>query len=562
MIYFPEHNTSLIDCTFGILKKDIVDFNINDEIVKNNRGIINDIVYIKNKEVVGIKSRSQQYIAGILYLNKNTKYGKNSKGMCYYKFKPLNSKFPNFLVPSSLKERGKYYISIKFNNWKNDSKYPIGICDKVIGEVGDIKADAEILLYKYDLIYKKLKFNKEKIETDIMHYNNCKISDVDYEIFTIDPIGCKDIDDGISINKSDNKIEIGVHITDVTKFFTQNDIEYLSNNLSTSIYTIFKQINMIPDVYATNICSLLENTYRNCISVIYTYKDGILEQTHIKETLVYVKKNWDYDNADKEIKNRGTYLNILSDFMNITYAVSDTHKIIECLMIKTNEYIGKILYKYNAENTILRTHRINIKKDKVFYNNDIAEYLKFREYNAAIYQKGSINPNHSGLNIIYYTHFTSPIRRIVDMITHINVKKYLNKENVININTSCIMHINNLNKRIKKLNRDERIIELLNKNIEKYDSTPYIIDIDENKLILYFVELNFEYKFYLKNKYLDTLKVFTLLYDTKNNINGIEIEFLNNNEKKIYLIGEKIKSTIYMIHSEDLLKDKIKIILH
>ena len=85
---------------------------VNNTITENNRAIHKDIVYVKNNKVVNIKERNMSKIAGILYLNKNTKYGFNSKNMPYYVFRPLNKKYPKFLVASSIKNTSKNYIVI------------------------------------------------------------------------------------------------------------------------------------------------------------------------------------------------------------------------------------------------------------------------------------------------------------------------------------------------------------------------------------------------------------------------------------------------------------------
>ena len=71
--------------------------------------------------------------------------------MNYYKFKALNKKFGSFLVPCSLKIKRKIYISIIFNKWDKTDKYPIGICNNIIGELGVRDNEYNILLYKYDL---------------------------------------------------------------------------------------------------------------------------------------------------------------------------------------------------------------------------------------------------------------------------------------------------------------------------------------------------------------------------------------------------------------------------
>ena len=61
-----------------------------------------------------------------------------------------------------------------------------------------------------------------------------------------------------------------------------------------------------------------------------------------------------------------------------------------------------------------------------------------------------------------YTHFTSPIRRYIDIINHINIKNVLNKKELILIDNEILNNVNRLNKNIKKFNNDYKLIELIN----------------------------------------------------------------------------------------------------
>ena len=300
MFYYNDFEEINIDyCKIGVLKKKDNNYIVNDLIVENNIGIINDIVYIENNKVINIKERSKQQIAGILYMNLNKSYGRNKKGMNYYKFKALNKKFGSFLVPCSLKIKRKMYISIIFNKWDKTDKYPIGICNNIIGELGIRDNEYNILLYKYDLKFNKIKYEKFQLVLDQKE----NIENIDYNIITIDPENCRDIDDGISISKNENITEIGVHITDVSNYMI-NYIDTIKEGLCSSIYFNNSQINMIPEIYATNICSLLENSKKKCVSIIYKYDNNKLVNYEVKLCNVYVKKNYSYDEAEKLIKKK------------------------------------------------------------------------------------------------------------------------------------------------------------------------------------------------------------------------------------------------------------------
>jgi len=518
---FKEIKGDFYNC--GILKKKYNDFIVNDLVVENNRGIINDTVYIENNKVINIKERSKQHIAGILYMNLNKSYGRNKKGMNYYKFKALHKKFGSFLVPCSFKSKRKIYISIIFNKWDKTDKYPIGICNNIIGELGVRENEYNILLYKYDLKFNKVKYEKKQLDLDLKEI----IEDIDYNIITIDPENCRDIDDGISISKNENITEIGVHITDVSNYMISY-IDNIKKGLCSSIYFNKSHINMIPEIYATNICSLLENTKKKCISIIYKYNNNKLVNFEVKLCNVYITKNYSYDEAEKLImkrsKNNDILLNLWDFMSGLDNNIIDTHKLIEKLMINSNKIVAELLFKYDRNNTILRIHNKNENYD---YNHKLSkkinDYLKIKTYESAVYVIGDENPYHYDLNTSYYTHYTSPIRRIIDIINHLNLKQYLKNDNLICINNDLIDKINKQNKLIKKMNYDCRILDIFyNINDKEYECSGIIIDIDEKKMKIYIDELNMEYKYRFSDNKIE-YKIFDII--------NLKLYFIREGEK-------------------------------
>lgn len=548
MNYYETH---YISDTYDMIYFKNYNYTINDNIIINNRAIHNDIVYYVNNLVVGIKVRNMSKIAGILHLNKNIKYGFNSRNMPYYIFTPLNNKYPTYLVASSLKSKSKQYIIITFNKWPTTSKYPYGQCTTLIGNIDNCENIYNVLLYKYNLVFNTLKIDHNTIN----NHKNIDINNITYNVFSIDPLNCTDIDDALSINIYDTYIEIGIHITDVTYYI--NNIEHLLNNLTTSIYMKYRQINMLPNIYANTICSLIENTKHKCISVIFKFSHNYeLLNCNIKLTNVYVEKNFSYDEADSIIKNNNNkykdLLNLWNFMINYNKSITDTHILIEKLMILTNHKVASILYNYDKINTILRVHEKN--KNHILYNfdnNKLNKYLEFKTFNSAIYQKNVYKPNHYGLNTNLYTHFTSPLRRTCDIITHLNIKNYLENKPLLNISNNKIEHINKVSKNIKKMYYDCKLVDLLNTHDNSILTIGYIVDFNYKKFIIYIPDLDIEYKIkYYSNK-LDNL------YSIIKADNNLEIKY--ENIVKSYKKYDLVNLEIYFIKNSDKLEDKIKI---
>jgi len=543
-------------------------FNKEDDtqIVQTNRNIYGDKVIIDDNKVLDVIERSKDKIVGILYCNKDTTYNINSKGNKTFLFKPLDKKYGEFICSTSFKEKKKIYVVIEFLHWKIDSKIPTGNIVQLIGSLGIIQNEQEALLYKYNLKHKNLKPIKENLE-----YHKKQILDIQnqntiYNAFSIDPEGCLDIDDAFSIQKYVDYYTICIHIADLSSFINNYQL-YL--NKPSSIYLPDKVINMIDREYSNNIVSLLEKTKRHSLSVIFyfNYNNDIIK-THFKELIIDIKKNYNYDEADLIIKENNIDSNnqINLDLINLyklsqkifNEDINDTHILVEKWMIKTNMEVGKTLYNYDKKNTILRTHHLKdiyFDYDKyIVPNNDLLkEHLKFKTYNSAKYVVNTHDTYHYGLGIEMYSHFTSPIRRLPDLLTHIQLKKLIHKKQFLEITQETIDKINSFNKRLKSLKFDLDKLNII-QQIQQTDfhiTEAYIIAFNKSFINIFIPEFKAEY--------------FINLYNFKLK-NLIESEIFNDkiilkyqNQKLQLNLFDKLKLRLSTLLKEDFLFKKLKI---
>ena len=116
MEYYPKYNNSnnLPELSSLLISKNNLFYNDQNELIKNNRAIHNDIVYLEKLndnpegfkyEIIGIKKRNFNKIVGVLVLNTNQKYGFNKKRIPLVKFIPLSNKYPSFMIPCKIKEK-------------------------------------------------------------------------------------------------------------------------------------------------------------------------------------------------------------------------------------------------------------------------------------------------------------------------------------------------------------------------------------------------------------------------------------------------------------------------
>lgn len=94
-------------------------------------------------------------------------------------------------------------------------------------------------------------------------------------VFTIDPVGARDLDDALSVTKNeDGTYDVGVHIADVSHFVKVNTpIDRDSRKRATSVYLVQRSVPMLPPSLSEEICSLVAGQERLAMSVVFTMSE-------------------------------------------------------------------------------------------------------------------------------------------------------------------------------------------------------------------------------------------------------------------------------------------------
>ena len=209
--------------------------NQDKEILLNTKTIKEKILHTKLQPtgyIQGILKRNRTIFCGTIY-NKNDKINnsinektenflKNNKRENIAIFIPIDSKYPNFIL--QLHELEKYYnqrIVIKFDDWYSNIDIPNGHFFKKLGKCLDIPVENEIILYEHNVdinpFSKKIidSMPNEDVEFKCPPEELKKRMDLrEKPVCSIDPPGCKDIDDALhAVVLPNGNYELGVHIT-------------------------------------------------------------------------------------------------------------------------------------------------------------------------------------------------------------------------------------------------------------------------------------------------------------------------------------------------------------
>ena len=170
-------------------------------------------------------------------------------------------------------------IVVKIDNWPRNSKYPNGHFVRELGQIGDLDAELESILVEHDIYDCTIPFSKGVLKEMPTFQGDWKPDPNEVQrrrdlrdllVMSIDPKGCTDVDDTLSVNVLGNgNVELGIHIADVTHFLDGAVLtDQEARRRATTVYLADRRYEMLPSTLSSNLCSLLGGTDRYAVSVI------------------------------------------------------------------------------------------------------------------------------------------------------------------------------------------------------------------------------------------------------------------------------------------------------
>ena len=408
------------------------------------------------------------------------------------KLKVLNSNAPIDIIAGSmtmkkLKENDVALFSIA--ETKFEGKYDINYV-KTIGKNTDDNIMYDVIAYSngFDPTYSNESYKEiEEMKKTIADEDIAERMDLrGLRTFTIDEEECRDMDDAISIRKNRKGYTLYVHIAHVSNYVKiGSSLFNEALKKCTSLYYHNNVIPMLPEILSKDLCSLNENSDKLARTVIIKFdNDGNLLNYNIVKSVIRSNKKMDYTSAERVLsgeklegyeeyekdlkilseldnkmvsKNHFNLYNIEKDATDIAPKFS-THSMIRDFMVMANHLVA--LYMLDKP-CIYRNHPVpsekkiretlsaigefsnNVSNLSVVDSNILLERLFKTAQNkddllvisSAIFSSlktayySEYNEGHFSLGFADgYVHFTSPIRRISDLVIGNLLDMYEEKE--------------------------------------------------------------------------------------------------------------------------------------
>ncbi|RXH74893.1 hypothetical protein DVH24_029614 [Malus domestica] len=394
-------------------------------------------------------------------------------------------------------------IIVAVDSWDHLSRYPSGHYVRTIGVIGDKDTETEVVLIENDINTRPFSSQVLACLPPLPWFvssedlaNPIRQDLRQLRVFSVDPPGCKDIDDALHCTALPNgNYEVGVHIADVTNFVhSGTPLDDEASQRGTSVYLVERRIDMLPKPLTEDICSLRADVERLAFSVIWemTAEAEIISTGYTKSVikscaaLSYIEAQARMDDSrlldplTTDLRNMNSLAKIMRarriergaltlasaevkfeidtethDPLDIgMYQIREANQMVEEFMLAANVSVAEKILKHFPLCSLLRRHpsptremlepllrtaaaiglNLDVSSSKALadsldsavgddpYFNKLIRILATRCMTQAVYFcSGDLSPPeylHYGLAASLYTHFTSPIRRYADVITH------------------------------------------------------------------------------------------------------------------------------------------------
>ncbi|KAK6476934.1 DIS3-like exonuclease 1 [Huso huso] len=230
--------------------------------------------------VVGIIQRNwRDYVVTFPPKEEVQSQGKNSQKILVT---PWDYRIPKIRISTQQAEALQdHRVVARIDSWESTSLYPNGHFVRVLGKAGDLETEVAAILVENNIQVppfseaqmREMPVNNPESPWRVESEQELERLDLreTHLVFSIDPQGCEDVDDTLSVRRLANgNVELGVHIADVTHFVKLNSYTDLEARArATTYYLADRRYDMLLPILSADLCSLLGSVDRYAMSVMW-----------------------------------------------------------------------------------------------------------------------------------------------------------------------------------------------------------------------------------------------------------------------------------------------------
>ena len=382
-------------------------------------------------------------LVGTLAIKSKYLFGHTSRNVPIYLFYPYDATHPPLRVGCSSKEGVNKIGLVKAEPLAPGEQYARGTLVQILGTAGDPAAETLALLYQYAPLTKKI-LTSPMTPAPSVDFGRYKDWTTKTFTFNVDPPGCQDIDDVITVEEqSDGTFFFAITIANLLELVNPgSQLDAYAQAQATTLYSEGQAIApMLPRWLSEGEASFLPETNRRGLALCCSWDGKSLSEPYFQEVYLRNQQSFTYETIYEHpvAKTLGQIASFLkgSD-------CTDSHEWIEQCMVYYNKQVANCF----------------LEKSTGFLRALKEITLQRLEQKSAAYTLPSSDATHAAFAHSHYTHATSPIRRYADLLAQRYLLALLKNTTLDAVQQSLL---DTLNLQMKQAARFERDMFLMKK---------------------------------------------------------------------------------------------------